>query len=179
MRIKSTGFTVREMDAFIVGFFAGSAYAGMFDDPDVSKLGEEVEIKSGETAYDLAARLLDMDSAYGKLCHTCERCHADLHNLLLPQVFDAVVGYRFNNITSPNGDSGFLFHLEELDDSDTSDLIIGAKVGSYEWANAEKLVRPKFVKELPDEEMYKCIHAGIQLRGNHNPTVEELMNAIG
>lgn len=179
MTIKDTGFTVREMDAFIVGFFAGAAYAGMFDDPDVSKLGEEVEIRSGETAYDLAARLLDMDSAYGRLCHKFERCHTDLHNLLLSQVFDAVVGNNFDNITCPNGDSGFLFNLEELDDDDTSDLIVGAKAGSYGWANAEKLVRPKFVKELPDKELHKCIHAGIQLRGNHNPTVEELMNAIG
>lgn len=179
MTIKNAGLTVRGMDAFIVGFFAGAAYAGMFDDPDVSKLGEEVEIKSDETAYDLAARLLDMDSAYGRLCHTCERCHTDLYDLLLSQVFDAVVGNRFDNITSPNGDSAFLFNLEELDDDDTGDLIVGAKVGSYEWANAEKLVRPKFVKELPDKEMHKCIHAGIQLRGNHNPTVEELMNAIG
>lgn len=170
--------TVNDMDSFIVGFFAGAAYTGMLNEPDVSRLDREIGIKPGETVYDLAARLLDMDAAYGALCHICERCNCTPLYLSATQVLEAVVGRGYRNITSPNMFSTFLFNFETFGDDELYHLICGAKAGVYDWENVSTLSGPQWAAFDPIEERDKCHHAGVRFKDEHNPTVEELVGAI-
>ncbi len=185
MITKTARISPRQMDAFIVGFFTGSAYAGMFDDPKLSQKGEDIRIKPGETAYGLAARLLDVDSACGALIHTCERARKIPVDLVSAQAFLSIIGYNYRNVSPLNHHPDTMFCMDRLDDTDTIYLIVGAKAGVRHQEETHRMAESHTVMEWSDKDGCRVIPgldldgAAAKLMGNTNPTVEELMNAIG
>lgn len=185
MITKTAKISPRQLDAFIVGFFAGAAYSGMFNAPELSQKGEDIRIKPGETAYGLAARLLDIDTACGALMHTCERVKkipVDLVSALVPHI---VVGNEYRNISSRNCHPNTVFCMDRLEDPDTIYLIVGAKTGARYQEETYEMAESHPVMEWSDKDGCRVIPgldlvgAAAKLMGNTNPTVEELMNAIG
>lgn len=176
---------IRKADAFIVGFFAGAAYAGMFDEPKLSQKGEDIRIKPGETVYGLAARLLDMDTACGALLRTCEWNRKLPVDLASVPVFISIVGHNYRNISSRNCRPDTVFRMDRLDDTDTIYLIVGAKAGARHQEETRGDAESHPVMEWSDKDGCRVIPgldldgAAAKLMGNTNPTVEELMNAIG
>lgn len=185
MTTKTASLSIRQLDAFTVGFFAGSAHAGLFDNLALAREKEDVEIETGETAYGLAARLLDMDNACGALLHTSEWEQKSPLDLTPNQVFSSIVGRNYCNISPLNHHLGTKFNIDRLDYNDTLFLIIGAKAGVRHQEEPIRVATLHPVMEWNEKEHRKFIPgldlfgAAAKLMDNTNPTVEELMNAIG
>ena len=185
MTTKTATLSIRQLDAFTVGFFAGSAHAGLFDSCSLLRGMEGVEIETGETAYGLAARLLDMDNACGALLHEADRNQKSPLDLTPNQVFSSICGRNYCNISPLNHHLGTKFNIDRLDDNDTLFLIIGAKAGVRHQEEPLRVATLHPVMEWDEKEHRKVIPgfdlfgAATRLMGNTNPTIEGLMNAIG
>lgn len=177
--------SIQQLDAFTVGFFAGSAHAGLFNNLSLFRGMEDAEIKTGETAYGLAARLLDMDSACGALLHEADRNQKSPLDLTPNQVYCSICGRNYCNISPLNHHLDTKFNMDRLEDNDTLFLIIGAKAGVRHQGESLRDATLHPVMEWDEKEHRKVIPgldlfgAAAKLMGNANPTVEELMNAIG
>lgn len=185
MTTKTATLSIRQLDAFTVGFFAGSAHAGLFDSCSLLRGMEGVEIETGETAYGLAARLLDMDNACGALLHEADRDQKSPLDLTPNQVFASICGRNYCNISPLNHHLGTTFNIDRLEDNDTLFLIIGAKAGVRHQEEPIRAATLHPVMEWNEKEHRKFIPgldlwgAAAKLMDNTDPTVEELMNAIG
>lgn len=185
MTTKTASLSIRQLDAFTVGFFAGSAHAGLFDSCSLLRGMEGVEIETDETVYDFAARLLDMDTACGSLLHTSEREQKSPLDLTPNQVFSSIMGRNYRNISPLNHYLGTTFNIDRLDDNDTLFLIIGAKAGVRHLEEPIRAATLHPVMEWDEKEHRKVIPgfdlfgAAAKLMDNTDPTMEELMNAIG